>query len=311
MLNKEETTHLLQKVNRLENIVEEKTQESKFYFRVIDEYVPTLKTDLSFKIKDASEAYCKLSGYKKEEIVDVSKIDLLHPNIPKKVFQEIQDIIEEEGAWEGELKFNGNFEKPYWLHVTFTPMKNEDNSTISYGIIGKDITDKKRIEKISVTDKLTGVLNRHKLDEILSIEIEKAQRYKSVFSVMLVDLDLFKEVNDAYGHEIGDIVLKETAEVIKQTVRHVDVIGRWGGEEFFLILPLIEKESALKTAERIRENISKHTYKVIDHKTCSIGVSTYVSNDTKDTLIKRADEALYVAKKKGRDSICFGVIKST
>jgi len=159
------------------------------------------------------------------------------------------------------------------------------------------------LEELSTTDKLTGLVNRLKLDEVFEYEVQQAQRYSNVFSILLMDLDKFKQVNDTYGHQTGDLVLIQTADILRNTFRKTDTLGRWGGEEFLIILPEIDSESAMNLGNKLRMALSKHDFACVNNLTCSIGVSTFAAGDSKESMLSRADEALYCAKAKGRDTV--------
>ena len=165
-----------------------------------------------------------------------------------------------------------------------------------------------RLELMARTDPLTGINNRVYFMELLGIELERAWRYERVFSVLMLDLDHFKLVNDTYGHAAGDDVLRSFAAVFQAAgLRKSDFIGRIGGEEFALVLPETNILIATEVAERIRvsleENAVWHNNKVI-FITASIGISQYRAGDSQEALLQRADEAMYMAKEKGRDRVC-------
>lgn len=159
------------------------------------------------------------------------------------------------------------------------------------------------LEKLSITDKLTGLFNRLKLDDVFDYELAQAQRYKKSFSILLLDIDGFKTVNDTYGHQVGDQVLVEFSGVLASNSRSAESIGRWGGEEFLIILPETPHDGAMAYAEKIRNLVATHDFPVVGTITCSVGVSTYSTNDSKESMLGRADEALYRAKKMGRNTV--------
>lgn len=159
------------------------------------------------------------------------------------------------------------------------------------------------LERLAETDPMTRLYNRMKMDNLLTTEIQRAQRYQTTFSIILFDLDNFKDINDTRGHQIGDQLLEELASVIRYRVRNTDVIGRWGGDEFLIISPETNLEDAALLAETIRITLSTHTFKNNIRITSSFGVATWLENDSKDTLIDRADKALYKAKGSGKDQV--------
>ncbi|TNF33302.1 MAG: diguanylate cyclase [Gammaproteobacteria bacterium] len=160
------------------------------------------------------------------------------------------------------------------------------------------------LERISVTDKLTQVYNRVRLDEILEQQKHLFQRYQQVFSIVMIDVDFFKKINDQYGHQAGDRVLIEFASLIKNNIRVTDIIGRWGGEEFLMICPGTDMTSAYNLAEKLRRLVEQHAFSVQDGLTASFGVADYYNADMSiETLIARADKALYQAKTGDRNRV--------
>jgi diguanylate cyclase (GGDEF)-like protein len=158
------------------------------------------------------------------------------------------------------------------------------------------------VKRIMNTDPLTGIFNRRAIDKMINREISFALRHKLPLSVVMIDIDHFKKINDTYGHETGDNVLKNFAKKIKKLIRNEDIFGRYGGEEFILILPNTNIDSAYKVTERIRKEIEKMKLKGIKGNiTASFGLTEILPADNQDSLIKRADDALYLAKRNGRN----------
>jgi len=153
------------------------------------------------------------------------------------------------------------------------------------------------------TDALTELNNRMKLDEALENEVNRAQRYQSTFSIIMLDIDYFKKVNDTYGHLAGDNVLKKIADLLKMNLRKTDVPGRWGGEEFLILLPQQNKTYACMIAEKLRKTIETSEFPDVGIITASFGLTEYASEDVVNSLIKRADDALYRAKELGRNRV--------
>ncbi|MBV5339115.1 MAG: GGDEF domain-containing protein [Deltaproteobacteria bacterium] len=165
-----------------------------------------------------------------------------------------------------------------------------------------------RLELMAHTDPLTGINNRGYFMDLLGVELERAGRYGRLFSILMLDLDHFKSVNDTYGHAAGDQVLRSLAAVFQAAgLRKSDFIGRIGGEEFALVLPETDIRIAAEVAERLRVTLEKtavqHNNEVI-YVTVSIGISRFRVGDTQETLLQRADEAMYMAKEKGRNVVC-------
>lgn len=162
-----------------------------------------------------------------------------------------------------------------------------------------------KMEKISIYDKLTKLYNRHKLDDELTNEINFAKRYGNCFGLILMDVDNFKTINDSLGHVIGDKVLVEFADVLKQSIRQTDIAGRWGGDEFLIIVPKASRETILHLVNTLQKNIKQHKFEKVGLLTLSIGGAVYKESDDVDSIIQRADRALYKSKNKGKDNFTF------
>ncbi len=161
-----------------------------------------------------------------------------------------------------------------------------------------------QLQRLTITDNLTNTYNRLKLDTELEQQANLYHRYKQPFSVMIIDIDLFKQVNDRYGHQAGDVVLVEFTQVIKKHIRKTDIFGRWGGEEFMLIIPNTDIHKAMIQAEKLRLLIAKHSFKIVGHLTASFGVAQFdEDNNTIKDVISKADKALYQAKDEGRNRV--------
>ena len=174
------------------------------------------------------------------------------------------------------------------------------------GII-RDISERKRFEELlyrqSITDPLTNIYNRRFFMQMLGQEIERVKRNKKTFSLIMFDLDHFKNVNDRFGHAAGDMVLKSVADTVKGRIRKTDYFARWGGEEFIILLPETSLNNAAELAEELRKKISETALDGIGKVTASFGVTEYRNTDTMDTVLLRVDGALYEAKGSGRNCV--------
>ncbi|MFY4860764.1 diguanylate cyclase [Aliarcobacter butzleri] len=159
--------------------------------------------------------------------------------------------------------------------------------------------------RLSITDNLTKLYNRVKLDKSLQEEMNRSLRYNTNFSIILLDIDYFKKVNDNFGHQVGDEVLIESAQILSKNIRNVDILGRWGGEEFLVICPETKIEDAIKVASHINEAIKLHKFSTYPNTvTISLGVATFSKHiKNVDDIILNADKALYQAKEEGRDRV--------
>jgi diguanylate cyclase (GGDEF)-like protein len=166
--------------------------------------------------------------------------------------------------------------------------------------------------KLAITDGLTRIYNHRFFQELFEKEYKRSDRYNTIFSLVMLDIDNFKDVNDTYGHLCGDEILKELANLIKSCLRSMDVVARYGGEEFAVLLPETNGPEAVQTAERIRRTVEEYTFMGTSdkglHITVSQGVATYPSPDVheRSDIIGKADRALYDAKEGGRNKVVFG-----
>jgi len=161
----------------------------------------------------------------------------------------------------------------------------------------------KTLKILATTDPLTKIANRHKLNMVMEILIHRAQRYDLPLSVIFFDIDKFKEVNDKLGHETGDEILVELSTLVATTVRSADLLARWGGEEFIIVLPETNHAQAKALAEKLRLIIEKHHFVITAKLTCSFGVTQLHKDDNEASLLKRVDTALYSAKDSGRNRV--------
>lgn len=160
-----------------------------------------------------------------------------------------------------------------------------------------------KLTQLATKDSLTNIFNRRMIDEYISKETHKSKRHKHDLSLIMIDIDHFKEVNDKYGHHEGDEVILKVVDIISKNIRTEDIFGRWGGEEFILLLPNTTLDKACKVAENIREKIDNHVFNEVGSKTISLGVSQFQFDEDELLFIKRADKALYEAKDTGRNRV--------
>ena len=195
-------------------------------------------------------------------------------------------------------------EKIFTIHVDYYEQQ-DDYYVFSLTDITKFKEKSNILEYQASHDKLTGLFNRNKFDEIFAKEIKRTKRYKNELSVIIFDIDNFKMVNDTYGHQIGDEVLKEISKIALDNVREQDITTRWGGEEFFILLPQTNLSGAVIVANKIRTSTQNHIFTEKSLKiTASFGVAQFcIENDDEKTIITRADELLYEAKRSGKNKV--------
>ncbi len=272
-------------------------------FQVIDENVLLSTSDLNNKITYVSKALCKLSGYTQKELLGKSNYLFVNQEISDSAYKKIRDSILDGEIWVGDVENTKKDGSIFWTNTKITPILDKKNRVIYFSTIKEDITYKKALEKITTTDTLTQVSNRRLLDQSIFKEFERARRYKNVFSIIFIDIDFFKNVNDTYGHQVGDDVLVQTAQLLQENLRNIDILGRWGGEEFLIICPESRLEDANMLALKLKDAIEHFDFPVVHNLTCSFGVTQYRENDEKEDIIERVDKALYRAKQNGRNRV--------
>jgi diguanylate cyclase (GGDEF)-like protein/PAS domain S-box-containing protein len=312
---------------------EETLRESEWRNRVVSElttdyiFVADVEHSEVIKLKWASENMARITGQK---LQDAATSDfwgkIIHPDDNGRFFGFINEIISTAKAGELECRAFHENDKERWIRVFAWPQAGEGDKVMT--IIGAidDITERKlaqealenanaelkaaleREKQLSQTDMLTGVCNRRKLYELIGREFEIAVRYRQPLSVMMFDLDRFKEVNDTFGHLLGDQMLVCVTKAACAELRSADAIGRYGGEEFIILLPMTGARQAFSLAERIRKNVAKICLPtpVGDASvTLSIGIvemkQGLEQDKSVDDLIRRADQAMYAAKQSGRN----------
>ena len=279
------------------------------YIQIINENIIISSTNKDGFIVDVSEAFCKISGYTKEELIGKTHKIVRHPDTSIKFYEEMWKKLLEGNIWKGEIQNQDKTGKDYWVYAIIKPIfKNQELA--GFTAIRTNITDKKHIEHLSITDELTQLYNRRFFNIKIIEELNRAKRENNHFSFLIMDIDYFKQYNDTYGHQKGDLALERVANILKKrTSRASDFAFRLGGEEFGIITTL-DKEKAVEFANLIRSEIENlqiehKTSEISKYLTISIGIvsKTGVEIINSDTLYKEADDCLYEAKRLGRNSI--------
>lgn len=169
----------------------------------------------------------------------------------------------------------------------------------------KQYADGMELLRLSITDSLTGIYNRSKFNEELKKWTDYCNRYENEVSLVFLDIDNFKRVNDNYGHMIGDKVIQDIVSSIERKIRNTDIFARWGGEEFAILLPNTGNDQAAEMAERMRTEIEKIMVDNSEIITCSFGIATFIKNESEDSFIKRGDKLLYEAKRRGKNMVVY------
>lgn len=281
-------------------------------------YELSIATTVNFKTKKiikSSQTFSELSGYSTKELIGMDYLKLAAEDV---TLEQIQFIIKQLAAgktWQGEfpaIKKNGD---PYWVLLTMTPRKNLFNQVTQVLITRQNITDRKRVEQLSITDELTGLYNRRKFNEMLPQELLRAKREKNNLVVIMLDIDFFKQVNDQYGHDKGDEVLVMIAKALQNYFhRASDSIYRIGGEEF-VIITQFDCNRALEVyinqlLIHIRALGIENCQSPLKVVTISAGavLCTPEKQLTAEEMLHHADELLYQAKNNGRNAFYYKVI---
>jgi len=275
-------------------------QGNRHHWDIVDKFVLMSITDVDGNITYASQAFCDAMVYTKEELIGKNHRIMKHDTSPD-TYLEMWSSITAGSIWAAEIQNKAKDGSLHWYKTQITPIVENDIIT-GYVAIRENISEKKEAQKLATTDSLTGLYNRRKLDKTLNLHNDMNDLYNIPYCVIIIDVDNFKDTNDQYGHQVGDSVLQELSDILRNGVRSTDIVGRWGGEEFLVILPNTKHRSALGVAENLRKIVSEYNFKHINNKTISLGVTEY-NGDIDDTL-KKADDALYRAKKEGRDRVC-------
>ncbi|MFZ7310742.1 sensor domain-containing diguanylate cyclase [Comamonas jiangduensis] len=195
----------------------------------------------------------------------------------------------------------------YYAAQTITPIKDENGSIAHFVSVSKDVSDlvmrTHELKKQAEHDALTGLLNRRVGERKLKLCCKTAQSKKQAYALILIDIDNFKKINDQFGHDEGDRVLRQCAKLINSSVRMGDIVTRWGGEEFLIVLPGCPLDAARDLAERIRKVVASQNDPIVGQITLSLGVGTVRLSENYTELLKRTDEALYQAKRSGRNKV--------
>ena len=275
--------------------------------------------DRDFRIIRANDSYARMRGKTVEQLIGKRCYKVLQNRDDVCEDCSVEETFESAKPYTKEklVSFQGG--SHVWIEIFTHPVFDEKGNVVSVIEYTRDVTKRKRAEAerdilvdklqyLSRTDDLTGLLNRRALIEKLEDEIRRAQRYKTNLAILICDIDYFKEINDTNGHDIGDRILQIISNLFKESLRSIDIIGRYGGDEFLVILPETSMKGANEIAERIRLTVEdfklQREGKEPIKTTVSLGVAEFNSDkENINDLIKRADNALYMAKGKGRNRV--------
>ncbi len=289
-------------------------------------------TDENFRIKYWNRAAEQTFGWKLDEMIGRSTGETLRTTFVHGGYEDAIRLLTETGAWKGEVIQYTRDNKPLIIDANIMTVRNHAGQITGYVSANRDITEKKqaqeklagayqalenknreleqaveREQQLARTDGLTGIYNHRHFIDIAAYEFAMAERYNHTISILIFDVDKFKQVNDTMGHLFGDEMLKHIAQVAKQRLRETDILARYGGEEFIVLLPNTNSSEAHVVAEDIRQSIAANgldSDKGRVNVTISIGISKILpKEDSLEEFIRRADKALYEAKAAGRNCV--------
>lgn len=297
------------------------------YKKAVDLSNIVSKTNPKGVITYVNDKFCEISGYSRDELIGKPHNIIRHPDMPREAFKDLWDTIKAKKSWNGvvtNMKKNGS---QYIVDTTVIPILDVDGDVVEYIAIRHDITEleetkqqlrninkamKNKVDELySMTntleekaykDNLTGINNRENFEEYFSLEIANANLNKQPLSLIIFDVDNFKLVNDTYGHQAGDVLLKDLVTLIGNNIKNGDIFARWGGEEFVVLTPATEINGAYILAENLRKLVQSYVFNYVESNlTLSFGIAQLSQDDTKKTLFEKADKAMYEAKKNGRN----------
>lgn len=258
-----------------------------------------------------NKAFTALTGYTAKEAIGKTPRILQSDDTDNETIKDVRRALEKQTHIRTTIKNYSKNGHEYWLDMSIIPLKNSKGKVTHFAAIQRDVSDQKslqhQLETLSKKDELTGLLNRRAFEKTINQEFLRFLRTHNKFSLLLIDIDKFKQINDRFGHTAGDQALLNLAHLFEFLFRSYDHAFRLGGDEFCIILPDSSQIKAMITAERIRHMVEKTPLSIEQDEmamTVSIGVSEAMETDVEyQELIERADKALYQAKAKGRNRV--------
>ncbi|MGB8713905.1 MAG: diguanylate cyclase [Onishia taeanensis] len=258
-------------------------------------------------IERVNDAFTAITGYTLQAAVGQPPQLLQSDQHDATFYQRVQFTLSVSGYWEGEYWYRHQNGETLPLWQSISTLTNGQGEIEHYIYVFHDIRKQKILEEelkhLAEHDRLTGICNRTRLYRLQEQAINDLERYDTPFSLIMLDIDCFKDINDEYGHDVGDSVLKALTDVIIRQLRDSDEVGRWGGDEFMLLAGHTHLDGAITLAERVRASIEATTFDDIGSVTVSLGVVEFHRGMTLAESGKAVDEALYRAKRRGRNRV--------
>ncbi|MGD0278565.1 MAG: PAS domain S-box protein [Smithella sp.] len=302
---------------------EEALRESEEKYRELVKYAPAGIYEVEYetgRLKSINDVFCEYTGYTRDELLNMNYYDLLTEESQKYMFERLGKLqAGEKISTTAEYCIRTKSGGELWIRLSVRYLYENGKLKGAAGIV-HNITERKRAEDIlrkseqrfrelSIIDDLTQLYNSRHFYAQLEIEIERSNRYAQPLTLLMLDLDNFKEFNDTYGHIEGDYVLSQLGHLVKKCLRETDSAYRYGGEEFTILLPMTTNEEGIITAKRIQDELKKEVFTPLPDKevfvTMSFGCSQYKPKEDMKAFVHRVDQLMYQAKKNGRNRIFY------
>ena len=284
----------IEKVNKLNDKLEADQE-------IIDRNIMMMRTSFDGVIIDVSTFFCQFFEFKKDFILGKNISTFKQDGGFSTTYKELWETIINKKCWSGELKLKTYKGEEKWVQSRITPIFDKDGEVLEFSAVYHDITNEKLLEQLYITDPLTKLYNRAHFDEVVNFIVKHQRKADTDFVLVITDIDHFKSINDTYGHQVGDEALISVANTLKDSLRDDDLIARWGGEEFVIMLKNVTIDEAKTIIEKVRASVEKNKINDTISVTASFGITKYILGEDIKKTFKRVDDALYEAKKSGRN----------
>lgn len=270
---------------------------------IIDKNIMMVKTSLDGIIIEVSTFFCEFFEFKKSELIGKNVSTLKSGNVPETTYKELWKTINSKKSWNGEVQNKTASGGAKWVQSRITPILDDNGELFEFNAVYHDITNEKLLAELYITDPLTKLYNRAHFDEVISSIAKHQRKADTDFVLVITDIDHFKSINDTYGHQVGDEALICVANTLKNSLRENDLIARWGGEEFVIMLKNVNLDEAKMIVEKVRLSVENSKINGSISATASFGLTKYIIGEDTHKTFKRVDDALYEAKKSGRNRL--------